>query len=152
MKPLLLLPFSIVLAACNAQSPAVAAPDSVPEAPSPAVVDALPLQAGFFIRDGTPCGEASNATLLLHIDGGIGGSQEICEFKRIEQHDDTTFVVTQECGDIRGGEREADELTYTVSSPTAFRVVHNEYGWEYTAEYCPQSALPEPWRSNDIGG
>ncbi len=152
MKPWLLLLSPLVLTACGAQAPAVAASDAAAEESSAAIVDALPLQAGFFVRDGTPCGEASNATLLLHIDGGIGGSQDRCEFKRIEQRDDTTFIVIQECGDLRGGGSDTSEMTYTIASPTAFRVVHNEYGWEYTAEHCPQSALPEPWRSNDIGG
>ena len=151
MRPWLLLPFSIALAACNVQAPAIAAADEMAEADSPKVLAALPLQEGFFIRDGEACGEASNASLLLHIDGSIGGSQDRCTFKRIEQRDEVTFIVSTECVDMMSGEGETDELTYTVVSPTSFRVVHNEYGWEYAAEYCSQSDLPEPWRSNDIG-
>ncbi|AKC88116.1 hypothetical protein WQ53_01475 [Pseudoxanthomonas suwonensis] len=114
------------------------------------MVDRLPLERGFFVRDGTPCAQASNATLLLHGRAGINGAREACEFTRIEQTGPATFVATQACRDIMGGDSEDTTLTYEIASPTAFTARHEEYGWQYTAEHCPQSALPDPWRDNDI--
>ncbi len=151
MKTCPLVLSACLLAACGAQSPASATADPPPAAAAPAaIVQHLPLERGFYVRDGTPCAQASNATLLLHGSAGINGAHEACEFTRIEQTAPDTFAATQTCRDIAGGEAETATLTYGIASPTAFTVRSEEYGWQYTAEHCPQSSLPDPWRDNDI--
>ena len=110
----------------------------------------LPLERGFYVTANTACSAASNATLLLLQRDGIGGSQDFCTFDVITAESATRFHVIETCADMRdpaGGE--TFERVFEVTSRGAFRAERAD-GWVVEATYCPQSSLPEPWRSNDI--
>ena len=148
MKAVISLMVAVLLVGCGLQSTATAAPDN--QASAETAVDRLPLALGFFVDAGTPCAQASNATLRLHHGGGFGGARDNCDFNRIVKTGDQTYVATQTCTDILSGQSDASNVTFEVESPTAFRASDTTYDWQYAARHCPQPQLPEPWRSNDI--
>lgn len=139
-----------VLAGCHAQHAGVRAQDPITPTAGVAAVESLPLERGFFVRQGTPCGEASNATLTLHTGSGINAAQASCGFTRIEKTGDNTYTATEECYFIRAGESFSDTLHITVESRTAYSqaTAGDESTWR--ARHCAQSSLPEPWRNNDL--
>lgn len=159
MKPTLGLMLLGVLAGCGngTGASATASPDQPTQAPpaSPPpleeiVVDALPLQRGFFVDAGTPCAQASNATLKLHHGSGFGAARENCDFDRIVRSGPATYTATQTCTDIQSGRAEPSTVVLEIQGPTAFSGNNLTYEWKYSARHCPQRDLPEPWRSNDI--
>ena len=99
---------------------------------------AVPLKPGFYVDADTPCGEASNATMLLVGRTGIWGNRERCSYRKVEQKG-TRYRVTQQCG------RSTSTAAIEVIGDSAFRsaVLGNK-------RHCPQNLLPEPWRDNDI--
>ncbi len=117
-------------------------------------VEALPLKRGFYVASDTPCGQASNATLLLVRKDGINGSRDTCTFKKIEKIDATRYRAVSECSSGgaawgREEEIETETVVYTVPDDSSF-TSKSESGWEHSARYCAQSSLPESWRDNDI--
>jgi len=124
------------------QAPAAeAAP--VKAEPVAATVATLPLKRGFYVVNGTACGDASAATLLLLGKDSLNGQQDSCTFKKIEQAGANSYRVTEACP---GG---TSNSTYTVESETGFRST-SDNGRNVSARYCAQSSLPDPWRDNDI--
>ena len=107
MKPTLGLALLGVLAGCGNGAGMTATPG--PERPVAAppieesVVDALPLERGFFVDAGTSCVQASNATLTLYHGSGFGAARENCDFDRIVRRAPPTYTVTQTCTDIHSG-------------------------------------------------
>lgn len=150
-------------AAAESQAPAIAAnevpapvaeaalaePAPVPEAapakaePAAATVSTLPLKRGFYVVNGTTCGDASAATLFLLDKTGLNGQQDSCTFKKIEKTGANSYRVTEACP---GGTSIA---SYTVENETSFRST-SDNGRDVSARYCAQSSLPDPWRDNDI--
>lgn len=115
----------------------------------------LPLEPGFYIRDGEACGNASNATLLLLRRNGVGGSRDFCAFERIEQEGPAFYTVTLRCaGDEafappgQPADPFVEDHLYEILDERSYRVTGD--GWTYEARFCPQDSLPEPWRSNTI--
>ena len=137
-----------------AASPANASTDPVgaPAVQKAAAVTVLPLRRGYYLDQGAPCSAASNAGLNLLRRGGIGGARDFCEFTKIEQTADKTYTVTEKCYDLQAGEESAttSKAVWTISNDTSFKRTSSD-GWSYTARYCEQSSLPEPWSENDIG-
>lgn len=114
-------------------------------------VTQLPLRPGYYVETGTPCAQASNATLSLLRRNGISLSpRELCIFRTIEKTDATTYRVTMECRNI--AEESAPEIqttAYEIADETQFAVRYGEKV-VYRARFCAQPSLPRPWRSNDI--
>ncbi|MGG5886645.1 hypothetical protein ACLF3G_05850 [Falsiroseomonas sp. HC035] len=110
----------------------------------------LPLDRGYYVAEGTPCGRASHATLQLLRRDGIGGARDFCRFQRIEPAGPNRFRVTQACGDLQGGgPAETITVTYETPNRTSYRLTSTD-GWSARARLCPQPSLPAPWRNNDI--
>lgn len=110
----------------------------------------LPLDRGYYVAEGTPCGRASNATLQLLRRDGIGGARDFCRFQRIEPDGPNRYRVTQSCGDLQGdGPAEAMTVTYETPSRTSYRMTSTDR-WSARARLCAQPSLPAPWRNNDI--
>jgi len=117
-------------------------------------VTSLPLTRGYYVDSGTPCGNASNATLMLVRRDGYGGSRYSCDFKKIERTGPTNYRVTEACSE--GGEAwgtdetvETTILDWQIQDETHFARI-SESGDKMSARYCPQARLPEPWNTNDI--
>lgn len=143
-------------AAGNAAAPVVG--NGADAVPSPAAsgesVASLPLRRGFYVTSDTPCGNASNATLMLVRRDGYGGSRYSCIFKAIERTGPTSYRVTEECSD--GGEAwgaeenvSTERNEWRIQDDTHFTSV-SASGDSYSARFCPQARLPEPWNTNDI--
>jgi hypothetical protein len=110
----------------------------------------LPLDRGFYVADGTPCGRASNATLQLLRRDGIGGARDFCRFLRIEPAGPNRHRVTQSCGELQGGgPAETMTVIYVTPDRTSYRMTSTD-GWSASARLCAQPSLPAPWRNNDI--
>lgn len=123
---------------------------AVPAEGSAAPVATLPLRLGYYVASDTPCSEASNATVSLLRRGGIGGSRDFCEFRKIDRITPSTYRVTQACKDFQdGGPPQDSVVTYTLSGDARF-TSRNRHGWEYSARHCAQSSMPASWRQNDI--
>lgn len=132
------------------ESAAPAAPEAASAKPQAATVAALPLKRGYYVASDTPCGQASNATVMLLRREGIGGSRDFCEFKNIAQTGANTYRVTEACGDLQdSAPPESSVTTYTLNGDTAF-TSKSEHGWERSARYCAQSSMPADFRANDI--
>ena len=137
-----------LMAACGIQGASTAAEPASSVAET--VMETLPLQPGFFVSTEVACGSASNATLILHYGRGSEGWRENCDFNRIVRTDEGRDNVTQVCRDIQSGHAETSTVDFDIKSPTAYSAVNTTYEWSHSARHCPQSQLPEPWRSNDI--
>ena len=148
MKYSLCLLLTGLLPACGSQAASSSAEPGAAIAET--VVEALPLQPGFFVSTDVACANASNATLLLHYPGGADGARENCSFNRIVRTGEGRYRVTQVCTDIQSGHSESSTADFDIKSPTAYSAVNTTYDWSHSARHCPQSQLPEPWRSNDI--
>lgn len=140
-----------VVATENATVNVADAPAAAQAAPAQAqAVTALPLKRGYYVTIDTPCGQASNATVMLLRRDGIGGSRDFCEFKTIEQTGANSYRITEACGDFQdSGPREPSVTLYTLKGDTAF-TSKSEAGWERSARYCAQSSMPADFRANDI--
>ena len=113
-------------------------------------VSELPLKRGFYVASDTACEQASNATLLLLRRDGIGGARDSCDFVQIERVGDTTYRVTERCGDLMDhGAGETWVVTWQIPDDASFST-EREDGWSQSARHCEQSRLPDPWRDNDI--
>jgi len=115
-------------------------------------VAALPLDQGYYVAGHLPCGQASNATLMLVSSNGISSARSLCEFQKIQRVDATTFRAHSHCEGLEVDEGNRGQavhiVTYEILARTAFRF-RNEDGWSGSARRCAQSTLPEPWRGND---
>jgi len=111
------------------------------------VVASLPLKRGFYVDNDTPCGEASNASMLLVLRRGIiSGAKELCELRRIERVGTASYRVTQACKDLASrGRAQTVWVTLEIANDSSF--MSKEVG---NKRYCEQSSLPDPWRDNDI--
>jgi len=112
----------------------------------PTAVKELPLERGYYVKDGG-CGDASNFSLTLNTGDGINAAQAHCRFTRLQKIGDKTYSATETCEFIQGGS-EKHELEITVEDRTSYTSTEGDFTW--SASYCPQASLPEPWRSNDI--
>lgn len=113
-------------------------------------VTTLPLEPGYYVASGTPCGQASNATASLLRRTGIGGARDHCEFSTIEQTGPSTYRVTQSCQEFQpGGATSVAVVTYVLSGKTRF-VSRSDQGWRHSARRCDPSTMPPAWRQNDI--
>ncbi len=106
------------------------------------------LQRGYYIDAATPCAQASNATLTLVHRSGINASRVACEFTSVTPSGPDTYAFTESCTEIGSSEPFTNAGTIVLMSPTRYRVQGE--GWQAEMNHCPQPALPEPWRSNDI--
>jgi hypothetical protein len=127
-----------------------AEPEAAPARPGDATLARLPLQVGFYVANGTPCGEASNATLSLFLGNGLNGARDACEFVAVEATSARAWRVTERCQPFGHPAAEAIEtVRWTSENDRSFLRV-SESGWEHSARFCPQQDLPEPWRDNDL--
>lgn len=138
-------------AAPDANEPTNAgAPVEAPNEAAQAKVTELPIRRGFYVAADTPCGQASNATLMLVSREGYGE----CRFEAIERIARDRYRVTERCSSGgpawgRPEEIETSRVVWTIESDTAFTRV-SEGGYTAKARHCEQKSLPDPWRDNDI--
>lgn len=128
-----------------------AAPADAPPAAASAgtIVEALPLEPGYYVRTDETCGDASAAGVHLVNRVGLRWVTSHCLFERIEHLGGSSYRVVQSCGDHHGAE--AGTAMYEVPDPASFSF-EDDAGWAHAARLCPQEQLPEPWRSEDLGG
>lgn len=140
-------PVPVVLAA-----PAAGA-RTVPQQATAAKPGGLPLKLGYFVSTDTPCNRASNATVSLVTGEGINASRTVCTFTRVEPQGGGKYHVTQSCGTIGGwGHEEPAEIStviFEIADDSRF-TIRWPGGSATASRYCPQSAMNEPFRSNDI--
>jgi len=111
----------------------------------------LPLDQGFFIAADTPCAEASNATLQLVTTSAFNWPQQACAIAAATQTAPTEFAVTLDCE--ASSDLPAERLNVVLTIPDA-----QHFGLSFAGEppafkvFCPQTDLPEPWRTNDLSG
>jgi hypothetical protein len=105
--------------------------------------DIVPIKRGFYVEIGTPCNEASNATLDLFLGHAFRFNCTVLHL----QHKATSYEITESC--LERGQRETIASTYQIISSTEYTVT-TIGGEPQHFKYCEQSTLPEPWRSNEI--
>ena len=153
LRTLAVAALGTLLGACGqgGKSGADAAATADPAAdPTGERVSELPLKRGFYVASDTPCEQASNATLMLLRRDGIGGARDSCDFVQIERVGDTTYRVTERCGDLMNpGDGETWVFTWEIPDDASFSTVRDD-GWSTGARHCEQSRLPARWRDNDI--
>lgn len=139
--------------ACRATAPpAVAttpsAPANNPVAPAaPALTsadDSLPLKRGYYVSTKASCRTASNATLFLLTRDSLNSSRDVCSFAKVDKLDAATWRIRSTCS----GDAPSGTETWTISGPTAVTIQSGDSS--VALRHCPQTTLPEPWRSNDI--
>jgi hypothetical protein len=111
--------------------------------------DIVPLQHGYYVRD-TTCNNASRGNLELFLGNSFGGN---CSVNRIERLGNNTFRITQTCDDLRSDKKFTSTNVYQIINRTEFLATFglDETHHENHYRHCPQSSLPEPWRSNELG-
>ena len=127
-------------------APPPSSPQPSAEAKGAAETAGLPLKPGFYMPAGTPCGNASFATLWSVDPSGVTIGHEQGPFKRIEKIGPNKYRVTLELFDPRNANPSVDTTTdvYVITSPTSFRVGDAADADEM--RFCPTSSLPPPWR------
>ncbi len=103
--------------------------------------DIVPLKRGYYMND-IECKYASNASLDLFLGDVFRNNCSVTAY----QKSGDIYKITESC--VEKGIREDIAATYMIISNTEYIV---EWGGSRNHfRYCPQSALPEPWRSNNI--
>jgi hypothetical protein len=110
----------------------------------------LPLKRGFYVMDDTACGDASAATLLLVLPGGMNGARDACDFTAIEQTGPTSYRAAVVCNAVQGGAAEQSIYLYDIPDNTRFSYGTEDSNYRSHFRHCEQSRLPDPWRDNDI--
>jgi hypothetical protein len=116
--------------------------------PAAALAQDLPLPRGFYIDAAVACAEASNATLSLLHKTGLNSARSDCSFTAMTTEGNGIFAYRETCTTIPDGDSYEGEGRIEVLGPERFRLFGD--GWERAFRHCPQVALPEPWRDNDI--
>lgn len=129
------------------QPDAAAGPAPTQPAATPEVVDALPLDFGYYVRTDEPCDDATSAGVHLVNRAGMRWVTSFCLYERIERTGANRYRVHQRCGDHGGTGLEVAD--YEIPDRTSFSF-RSDSGWEHAARLCPQREMPEPWRSEDI--
>ncbi|MDI1265725.1 MAG: hypothetical protein PS018_20960 [bacterium] len=108
--------------------------------------DIVPLQRGFYVRADTPCKDASNAALDLFLGKAFRFN---CTVKSL-QKGANGYRIEQSCEER--GRQENYTSFYRILSKTEYIVTSGDGSGALSNHYryCPQSELPEPWRSNSI--
>jgi hypothetical protein len=116
-------------------------------APAPLAQDALPLTRGFYVPADVDCNAASNATLTLFTGHGFNASQVACTISDVME-DDGEYEFSEECSEIQSGSTFSNSGRVAISGDRHFTLIYDYGSTSY--HHCPQSELPEPWRSNDL--
>lgn len=111
--------------------------------------DALPLPRGFYVASDTPCGGASNATLMLYHGTGFNAARSACEFSRLTPLGGGRYGYAETCNDIAGGGAYENLGAIVLTGPSSLRFAYDG-GSTYDARWCDQRDLPEMFRENDI--
>lgn len=112
-----------------------------------AAADVLPLKRGFYVEVNIPCEQASSNSLVLFLGDRFGAT---CSVEKVFVHGNASNVdVTERCN---SREWFTGRSSYVVISGTEFRMTHRPDGASDVLRkqfrYCPQSSLPEPFRSS----
>lgn len=137
------LPLMVV--ACNAADGVEAGVEQVAETAAGTVVEALPLQRGYYVRTDDECGTASRATLALVRRDGISG----CSFEHVERTGASRYRARERCTEPQAPGPYEVVQEYEVLAGDRYRVTF-EYGESAEFRHCPQHSLPDTWRDNDI--
>ncbi len=116
--------------------------------PSAALAEDLPLTRGFYVDAEVGCAGASNATLALLKKDGLNSARTDCVFTGMTDQGDGILAYTERCTEITASETYDSEGRMEILGPDRFRLFGE--GWDVTFAHCPQAALPDPWRDNDI--
>lgn len=110
--------------------------------------DIVPLRRGYYVTHGTPCDQASNATLNLFLGNVFYKNCRVTDLARIGE----AYRITQSC--VERGERTRSTALYRVINPMEFSVTYaaddERPSTNSRYRYCAQSTLPEPFRSNEV--
>lgn len=129
-------------AACLAAAPAPGAPSGGQAVER---VESIPLRRGYYVASDTPCGEASNATTTLFKGDGF---YLTCSTRSIERTGSDTYRLNETCSDRGEPERDTSQ-TIRVTSDMGFAVVADD-GSTWSARFCRQQDMPEPFSTNDL--
>jgi hypothetical protein len=112
--------------------------------------DSLPIERGYYVRNDTPCEQASNATLTLYNGMSFGQAHAECREPVTRKLDDGSYRITDQCRDTqgRGGTWTPLTIGYAVVSRTEF--ISTTPFEKASYRICKQSDLPEPWSTNDL--
>lgn len=105
----------------------------------------------YYVRDGSSCSDASNATVALVHRRGINGARTACTFTAMTPVDANTFAYTESCQDLGRPEQYENTGTMKLLSPTSLWLDWDGTdGKGVTMTHCPQPSMPEPWRDTDL--
>lgn len=109
----------------------------------------LPLQSGYYVEVSQACAKASVASLTLVTRKGVSMVAHInTKYKRVEKIGQTTYRVVEDNIDLNTNKAFSTTVVYEVTNPTSYRVT-TQYGTT-SARLCPQSSLPDLWRTSKI--
>jgi len=109
----------------------------------------LLLIPGYYVSSDIPCSDDSNATLQLVTRHQFNWPQQACAIAEEVLATGTVYAVAIDCEETV--DFAAERLNITLDIPD-----DQHYGLAFSGEtptrmrYCPQSEMPEPWRSNDL--
>jgi hypothetical protein len=101
-----------------------------------AAKDALPLQRGIFVDEGTSCHDAPTVSLFGYWGNSIGISHDSCAFNRVDRTGNA-FVATFKCTPIQTGAPYRFNATFTPQGPR--RVVMLSNGGSTTYRWCARN-------------
>lgn len=140
-----------VAVAAPAERTALSVAPAVPA--SAASGASLPLRRGYYVEVAEPCNRASNATVSLFTGTGMNFSRTACTFQKVVQLGPARYRVTESCKEVGGwGRDEPPELStsiYEIAGDSRF-TVRWANAQSRSSRHCLQSAMNEPFRSNDL--
>ncbi len=108
----------------------------------------FPLEQGYYVAEGTPCAEASNATLQLVTRHDFNWPQQACTIAEVTKTGTADYTLAVDCEETPDFPAERLTLALTIPDPKRFGL---SFSGEPPAfkQFCAQADLPDPWRSND---
>jgi hypothetical protein len=114
-------------------------------------VDTLPLDRGYYVRKETPCGKASNATLISFDGIAFGSVHQECSRPSSITISNGVYELWENCRDTQGhgGPWKKLKARYRIISRREFILINSQ--GEFPLRLCPQTDLPEPWKNDGAG-
>jgi hypothetical protein len=103
----------------------------------------LPLERGWYVVEGTPCGRASEATMVLFDGQGFARPGAAC-LTTGTRREGASHVVSSACRALATSEERRFDMHVTVYSRTSFGM--GDEAGQRRYRHCPRNQLPARWQ------
>lgn len=103
----------------------------------------LPLERGWYVVEGTPCGRASETTMVQFDGQGFARPGAAC-LTTGTRREGASYVVSSACRALATSEERRFDMHVTVYTRTSFGI--GDEAGQRRYRHCPRNQLPARWQ------